>query len=417
MGRQKHEIPAYRFHRARNCGKATFGPDTVYFPGPFQSERSLESYRRAVGEWLTTGLSPRRSLAQRSDTAINVLIASFWKEHVLRRYVKNGCPTTERRSFATALRPVRELYGTQPIASFTPRSLIVCRQKLIEAGYTRKRINQHVGRIRRMFKWGVPRDLVPDSVWCALGSVEGLRPGEGGYEPAKVRPVPEVAIDVIRAFVTPPIWAMIQLQLWTGARPGEICQMRTCDIAAESDDIPSCVAGLCHAYRPSSHKTEHHGRDRVVLLGPNAWAILEPWLRPDAPETFLFSPAEARAWYFAMRRAAARTPRRKLAGTKPVPKRQPSTSYSVSSYGNAISRAIDKANRQLTTEAEKVGAVPQLILHWHPNQLRHNAATRLRAKYGIETARVILGHASASTTEIYAEEDFDRAARAMAESG
>ena len=91
--------------------------------------------------------------------------------------------------------------------------------------------------------------------------------------------------------------------------------------------------------------------------------------------------------------------------------------HPLSAYGNAIARAIDRANKQHIEEAEKVGAVPQLVSHWHPNQLRHNAATRLRAKYGIETARIILGHASASTTEIYAEEDFARAARAMAESG
>jgi hypothetical protein len=47
--------------------------------------------------------------------------------------------------------------------------------------------------------------------------------------------------------------------------------------------------------------------------------------------------------------------------------------------------------------------------------LRHNAATTLRKQFGIEVARVILGHGSATMTEIYAEMDIDKA-RAVMES-
>ena len=50
---------------------------------------------------------------------------------------------------------------------------------------------------------------------------------------------------------------------------------------------------------------------------------------------------------------------------------------------------------------------------WSPNQLRHNAGTRIRAAYGIEAARVILGHSSAVTSEIYAEIDRDKAKEIM----
>jgi len=47
--------------------------------------------------------------------------------------------------------------------------------------------------------------------------------------------------------------------------------------------------------------------------------------------------------------------------------------------------------------------------HWHPHQLRHNAATFLRKEFGIETARIILGHRSAVITEVYAEQDQQKA--------
>lgn len=46
---------------------------------------------------------------------------------------------------------------------------------------------------------------------------------------------------------------------------------------------------------------------------------------------------------------------------------------------------------------------------WHPHQLRHNAATNLRKEFGVEVARIILGHATAFTTEIYAEVDRQQA--------
>lgn len=54
---------------------------------------------------------------------------------------------------------------------------------------------------------------------------------------------------------------------------------------------------------------------------------------------------------------------------------------------------------------------------WSPNQLRHNAATYLRKQFGIEAARVVLGHASADVTEIYAELDLAKAAEIMGRVG
>jgi hypothetical protein len=57
------------------------------------------------------------------------------------------------------------------------------------------------------------------------------------------------------------------------------------------------------------------------------------------------------------------------------------------------------------------------IPHWHPHQLRHAAATRLRKEHGLEAARVVLGHAGAAVTELYAEIDHDKARRVAQVSG
>ena len=50
---------------------------------------------------------------------------------------------------------------------------------------------------------------------------------------------------------------------------------------------------------------------------------------------------------------------------------------------------------------------------WHPHQLRHNPALFLRKEFGLETARIILGHRSAAITEVYAELDQQKALEAI----
>jgi integrase len=50
----------------------------------------------------------------------------------------------------------------------------------------------------------------------------------------------------------------------------------------------------------------------------------------------------------------------------------------------------------------------ELLRPWGPNRLRHSAGTRLRREEGLEAARVVLGHARAAVTEIYAEVDHAR---------
>jgi integrase len=75
------------------------------------------------------------------------------------------------------------------------------------------------------------------------------------------------------------------------------------------------------------------------------------------------------------------------------PAEQAGDRYTVASYRHAIQVACDKAG------------VPR----WHPHQLRHNAATWLRREFGLEIARVVLGHSSPVVTEMDAEMDRQKA--------
>ena len=42
------------------------------------------------------------------------------------------------------------------------------------------------------------------------------------------------------------------------------------------------VGGMCGHIPPESHKTEHHGRGRVIVIGPEASELLRPYLLPTS---------------------------------------------------------------------------------------------------------------------------------------
>jgi integrase len=73
--------------------------------------------------------------------------------------------------------------------------------------------------------------------------------------------------------------------------------------------------------------------------------------------------------------------------------------------------------RRLTAAQQAELAAWRKRHRWHPHQLRHNAATELRKEFGIDAARIILGHHSAAVTEIYAEKDEQEAIEAIMKVG
>jgi integrase len=424
MPQKRPRIPSYRLHKPSGQARTIIDGRHFYL-GKYQSPESIEKYDRLVAEWLASHRT-REPLGETTKTVsmptVNELILAFW-HHAKQRYVKNGRPTSEIRSFRTALHPVRQLYGREPVTGFGPLALVACRQKLIEAGICRKRINQHVGRIRQLFKWGVAREMVPESIWRALCAVEGLRAGEAPERP-KVKPVAEERIQATEPCLTPQIRAMVNFQLWTGCRPGEVCLVRTVDINAQ---------GRIWEYRPHSHKGEHHDKDRVVYLGPHAQEIIKPWLKTDL-YAYVFSPREGRAWYQAQRAKNRRTPKSPshlMPRRTAHPKRAPGDRYTTLAYGHAIQRACEVAfgmpeelrriPKTLPDDERKrlarLAAAWRAEHCWAPNQLRHAAAIRIRAAYGIEAARIILGHSSAVTSEIYAEVDQEKAKQIASEIG
>jgi integrase len=102
---------------------------------------------------------------------------------------------------------------------------------MVAAGLRRSVVNRRVGRIKRVFRWGVSKELVPVAVSQALDTLEGLAKGRtAAPESEPVRPVPEAFVEAVRPHVTRHVWGLIELQRYTGCRPGEACGARACDM-------------------------------------------------------------------------------------------------------------------------------------------------------------------------------------------
>lgn len=406
-------IPAYRLHKPKNLAVVRLDGRDIYL-GPYGSDSSREQYDRLIAEWLARG---RQSLPEAASpvssaaaTVSTIMVAYLqWARTYYRADDGDG---KEYVNLTHALRPVRDLYGSFPAAEFGPLALKAVREHMIGVqGLCRTEINKRIGRVRRMFKWAVAQELIPAGVMESLRAVDGLRRGRSeARENPPVRPVDDAHVDAILPLVAAPVAAMIRLQRLTGMRPGEVVQLRPADIDRSRD---------IWFYSPARHKTDYLGHEKQVVLGPQAQAVLQPFLDRPA-DAFCFSPQEAESLRNESRAENRRTDRktkiypcelrarerRKSAAKQNLAKRVIRDSYDVDSYRRAITYAVQKARKLgLTVE------------HWHPHQLRHNRATDVRRQFGVEAAQVVLGHTRADVTQIYAERNMKLAERVAREFG
>jgi site-specific recombinase XerD len=430
MSRRSH-VPTYRLHKQSGQAVVTL-PDGLgrrrdVLLGRYGSPESRREYARVLAEWEANDRRLPQPSAT-SDISVNELVLAYWK-HARDYYGWVKHPERgDRVSLKDALRVVRKLHGHTPARDFGPLALKACRARMIRKGWARTYINSQVDRVRRMFRWAAEEELLPGSVYDNIAKVSSLRKGKSeARESEKVRPVRDEVVDATLAFLHPVPRAMVELQRLTGMRPGEVCRVRGIDLE---------VSAPVWVYRPGSdqgpegeHKTAHHGHERAVLIGPRAQEILKPWLKTDLT-AYLFSPKEAEALRSALRRQNRKSPMTpSQAARKPRkdPRRPRGERYRVAAYRLAIYRACDRAfpppaplaKREDETWKEWRGRLTagdraelrrwRKAHRWHPHQLRHNAGTVLRKEYGIEVAKIILGHATLTATQVYAERDLERA--------
>ena len=104
--------PKYRLHKGSGQALVQINGERVYL-GKYGTEESKERYRKTIAEWLASGHPTGRRgspSAAATQVTVNELILAF-SQHAKERYVKNGEPTSEIRSYRTALSPVGQLYS------------------------------------------------------------------------------------------------------------------------------------------------------------------------------------------------------------------------------------------------------------------------------------------------------------------
>ena len=253
MPRLTNALPKYRKHKRSGQAIVNLSGKDFYL-GPHGTKASKLEYDRLIGEWLENG----RTLPASNGETITVedLMAAYWL-YCKSYHVKDGQPTDELASIKIALRDTKKLYGEVTVPEFGPLSLDTVRDSMIARGNSRGYINGNVNRIRRMFKWGVAKQLVEPSVYQAFQALPGLRRGKSAArETDPILPVPDDVIAATIKHAPKVVAAMIQFQLLTGCRPGEVRTIKPCEVDRSHN---------VWQYRPGSHKMEHKGRHLSLI--------------------------------------------------------------------------------------------------------------------------------------------------------
>jgi integrase len=410
MPRLSQSVPKYRKHRASGQAVVTLNGRDHYL-GPHGTKASRLEYDRLIGEWLANGRNSPRAPAQ--ALCVVELIARYWK-FASSYYCQNGRDTKVLPGIKCALRYLLIHYETTPAAEFGPLALKAVRQRMVDDGHCRRYINDHVDRIRRMFKWAVAEQVLPVETYQALATVAGLRRGRTeARESEPVVPVEDAIVEATLPFLPEVVADMVRLQRLAGMRPAEVCMIRPIDIDRSNSPWE---------YTPQHHKTEHVGRKRKVFFGPQAQGVLLKYLA-RAITDYCFRPSDSEAKRRAAQHEKRRTPmscgNRPGTNRKHQPKRWAGDCYLVDSYRRAIHRACAKA----FPAPKGIENDPAKLKAWHdehgwsPKQLRHAAATKIRRQFGLEAAQVVLGHSQANVTELYAQRDLALAARVAQQVG
>jgi integrase len=447
--------PSYRLHRASGRAVTTIDGKDHYL-GAYESAASRSAYDRLMAEWYARG---RQGPSAAGETCTIAQLAAGYLEAHKAAWKGGKCGYTHN-----AMGWLVKHYGPTKATEFSSFQLkairkLMCAAKSKGKGrqnlpISRNYINGMICRIQSIFSWGCEMLMVPSSVSANLNAVEPLPRGHAeAVDHPWVMPVDQCHIDAVIEVASPVIRAMILLQLYSGARPGELRIMRTADID---------TTGATWRYQPAQHKTQRYGKTRTVFFGPRSQDILRPFLRAELNRA-IFSPRDAvscgsllvkrkvptyrkvtyrntacvmidgkthylgrygseesRQKYSELINAMRNRPADQITRFSRRPAAAVKEIFSAASYLGAVVLCCDKADRLAHARRPEVPADVRIIPRWHPYQLRHNAATCIAEEFGEDVARAVCGHSSVRTTHIYIDKqrlDEKKASSAMASMG
>lgn len=333
------------------------GGRTMKHPGPVFNPISADLIAQAkqLAEASLDRSSPPQTISE---------LIERYRTHCHDYYRKGERLTSQVFVVNAAMIRLAAVAGDIPPRSMDVITLEQVRQLMVLQKLDRRTVNKYVAAIVQMFEWAAVREFCQVDLPDRLKLLPNLKIGR---TPAKDAPpkrsVPTTQLKAtlrylkrvwqedrspMRGQPALMLWTMIAVQLRTGMRPNELCQLRWSLIDAQKDlwiyRVPKEV-----------NKTQHHGIEREVFIGPEAQRWLLTW--------------------------------------------------SMVSPGDRLFPITRNSYRQKLTRWLKRGRIE----HWHPHQLRHNFATAIERQDDAKAAQVLLGHAHLKTTKGYIDPNAQRA--------
>lgn len=403
-------FPNVYHHKGSNQAAVVVNGRTIYLGTWSEPQVWSEAYENVKQIWLANNRTVPAGTLRRRNAAPPPLVVpagrtivellALYDDHAQVYY--GG--SREYENLKDVMSTLRAYFGRLAVSAFTATALDELRRHMAAGTHlpggkrtralARTTINSRVGRVLRIFRWGVSRGLVEANKLVELEALESLRAGHcEARETAEVEPVSDDVIDATLPHLPAMVADMVRVQRLCGARPGEICSMKTSEIDR---------TGKMWVYRPAKHKNAFRKHTRSIPLGPKARAIIARHIRP-ALDAYVFSPRAARAEQYVQMRARRKT---KVQPSQQNRKRRrpkvlPGECYTSNSYNNAVRRACKNGT----------------IAHWHVHQIRHTVGTKVAEKFGQEAAQRVLGHKSAQSTARYVRPSEATAVRVIRQIG
>jgi hypothetical protein len=267
MARPKAKAPARRYHMSGQSIVTIGGSD--FYLGPHDSPESIAKYAALIAVYQKNGLTLPEDFELASlDGQVAFLLGGRHEpqqqsqgpvlvRHVTASFrelakVKYAHSHAEHHRIGLLCDELERHDGDTPADQYGPLKLQAQRQRWIDDGKARVYCNRLTNLVVRIWKYAVAQELVEESVWRRLKSIDPLRVGQSAAP--ETDPVGPVDLDVVRSTskeLSPVLKAMIRVHAQTGLRPSELCNMRPCDIDR---------SGPVWFYRPSKHKTASRGK-------------------------------------------------------------------------------------------------------------------------------------------------------------
>ncbi len=276
--RRSNTAPTYRQRKGYTQAIVTLTDEPTgrrkdYWLGEYGTPESHENYHRVLAEWESRGrrFPPRLKGETNSEVdakaiSVNELALAYWK-HASSYYTPAAAGHLK-----AVVRLVRKYFGHSRARDFGPNDLRLVRDEMIKGDpkadpvrkpWSRGYVNSQVHRMARIFKWGASHEMLPIEVYHRLKSVQAL--GRGRSPARECEPVTAASVDLVqsvRPFMSRHVRALVDLQLLTGARGGELFKLRPVDIQIDKKKGIWTV-NLGH------HKTAHLGKSRILHMGSN----------------------------------------------------------------------------------------------------------------------------------------------------